>query len=189
MRSVSRNNSVHGTCSSCRGSRSTLQVGRRCGTTHERVEVMKNGRRAAVILSADDYDSLMETLDILSDAEAMVEIRQAEVDGGRLPSLPRNTELHVVQHQADITCRSSMSEASRGDLIAIVPRSCTAQCGGERVSARFGAIPSSPNTRAASLIKVGSTSRARTSWKNASASITSNPSRDQALVMTSISSR
>ncbi len=48
--------------------------------THERVEVTKNGRRAAVIMSADDYDSLMETLDILSDAEAMSEIRRADAD-------------------------------------------------------------------------------------------------------------
>lgn len=46
--------------------------------THQRVEVTKNGRRAAVILSADDYDSLMETLDILGDAEAMAAIREAE---------------------------------------------------------------------------------------------------------------
>jgi prevent-host-death family protein len=57
--------------------------------THERVEVTKNGRRAAVILSADDYDSLMETLDILSDAEAMADIRQADADvaAGRLSTL------------------------------------------------------------------------------------------------------
>lgn len=57
--------------------------------THERVEVTKNGRRAAVIMSADDYDSLMETLDILSDAEAMAEIRQADVDiaGGKVSTL------------------------------------------------------------------------------------------------------
>ncbi len=48
--------------------------------THQRVEVTKNGRRAAVILSADDYDSLMETLDILGDAHTMAEIRQAEAD-------------------------------------------------------------------------------------------------------------
>jgi prevent-host-death family protein len=46
--------------------------------THERIEVTKNGRRAAVILSADDYDSLMETLDILGDTEAMAAIREAE---------------------------------------------------------------------------------------------------------------
>jgi antitoxin YefM len=57
--------------------------------THERVEVTKNGRRAAVIMSADDYDSLMETLDILSDAEAMAEIRKAEADiaAGRTATL------------------------------------------------------------------------------------------------------
>jgi len=57
--------------------------------THERIEVTKNGRRAAVILSADDYDSLMETLDILSDAEAMAEVRQADTDvaAGRVSTL------------------------------------------------------------------------------------------------------
>lgn len=46
--------------------------------THERVEVTRNGRRAAVIMSADDYDSLMETLDILGDAETMTAIRESE---------------------------------------------------------------------------------------------------------------
>ncbi len=57
--------------------------------THERIEVTKNGRRAAVIMSADDYDSLMETLDILSDAEAMADIRQADADvaAGRVSTL------------------------------------------------------------------------------------------------------
>jgi prevent-host-death family protein len=57
--------------------------------THERIEVTRNGRRAVVILSADDYDSLMETLDILGDAEAMADIRQADVDvaAGRVLTL------------------------------------------------------------------------------------------------------
>jgi antitoxin YefM len=57
--------------------------------THQRVEVTRNGRRAAVLLSADDYDSLIETLDILSDAEAMAEIRQADADiaAGRISTL------------------------------------------------------------------------------------------------------
>lgn len=48
--------------------------------THERVEVTRNGRRAAVILSADDYDSIMETLDILADRDAMAELREAETE-------------------------------------------------------------------------------------------------------------
>ncbi|WP_244931871.1 type II toxin-antitoxin system Phd/YefM family antitoxin [Nocardioides sp. W7] len=57
--------------------------------THQRVEVTKNGRRAAVLMSADDYDSLMETLDILGDAEAMAEIREADADiaAGRVSTL------------------------------------------------------------------------------------------------------
>lgn len=36
--------------------------------------------RAAVLMSADDYESLMETLDLLSDAEAMAAIRRGDAD-------------------------------------------------------------------------------------------------------------
>lgn len=32
-------------------------------TTHERFELTRNGERVAVLLSVDDYDSLLETLD------------------------------------------------------------------------------------------------------------------------------
>lgn len=66
--------------------------------THQRVEVTKNGRRAAVLLSADDYDSLMETLDILGDREAMAAIREADADiaAGRLhPSEEVEAELRA----------------------------------------------------------------------------------------------
>ncbi len=51
--------------------------------THQRIEVTKNGRRAAVLLSVDDYDSLIETLEILGDPEAMAEIRESERAGAR----------------------------------------------------------------------------------------------------------
>ncbi len=62
--------------------------------THERIEVTRQGRRAAVILSADDYDSLMETLAILSDQETMRELREAESEAGagELYSLDEVTE-------------------------------------------------------------------------------------------------
>ena len=46
--------------------------------THERVDITRNGRRAAVLLSADDFDSLMETLEILADPEAMRDIQTAQ---------------------------------------------------------------------------------------------------------------
>jgi PHD/YefM family antitoxin component YafN of YafNO toxin-antitoxin module len=40
--------------------------------------VTRNGRRAAVILSADDYEVLMQTLSILSDADEVHAIAQAQ---------------------------------------------------------------------------------------------------------------
>lgn len=40
-------------------------------TTHERFEITRNGRRAAVLLSADDYDALQETIAVLSDTELL----------------------------------------------------------------------------------------------------------------------
>ena len=43
--------------------------------THERFEVTRNGRREAVLLGADDYDALIETLAILSDTETAAELR------------------------------------------------------------------------------------------------------------------
>lgn len=67
-----------------------------------------------------------------------------------------------------------MGEAGRRDLVAVVPRSCTAQSRG-KVLRCTGDTPNSASTLTASLIEVGSTSRARTNWKNAASSITSNP--------------
>jgi antitoxin YefM len=46
--------------------------------THERVTVTKNGSPVAVILAVQDYESLMETLEILSDRSAVTGIREAE---------------------------------------------------------------------------------------------------------------
>lgn len=51
--------------------------------THERIEVTRNGRRAAVLLSADDYDAIMETLDILSDPDLVAAIRDGEAELAR----------------------------------------------------------------------------------------------------------
>lgn len=67
--------------------------------THERIEVTRQGRRAAVLLSADDYDSIMETLAILGDQELMREIRDAEsaAERGEIFTLDEVTEeMHAV---------------------------------------------------------------------------------------------
>ena len=53
-------------------------------TTHERFEVTRNGDRVAVLLGADDYDSLLETLDILSNPDEVEAVRVglAELEAG-----------------------------------------------------------------------------------------------------------
>jgi prevent-host-death family protein len=53
--------------------------------THERVHITRNGREYVVLLSAEDLESIEATLELLSDPQAMAEIREAdaEVAAGR----------------------------------------------------------------------------------------------------------
>lgn len=57
-------------------------------TTHERFEITRNGARVAVLLSAEDYDSLVETVDILSspDEVAALTAAVAELESGDVSS-------------------------------------------------------------------------------------------------------
>jgi prevent-host-death family protein len=52
-------------------------------STHERFEVTRNGSRAAVLLGADDFDALMETVAILGDAELVAQIGTGLSELGR----------------------------------------------------------------------------------------------------------
>ncbi|HPV80760.1 MAG TPA: type II toxin-antitoxin system Phd/YefM family antitoxin [Dermatophilaceae bacterium] len=45
---------------------------------HERVTVTRNGRAVAVILSPDDLTELEESLAVLSDPQALADIREAD---------------------------------------------------------------------------------------------------------------
>src|SRR5437899_2831276 len=45
---------------------------------HERVVITRNGREAAVLLSAADLAELEETLSVLSDQQALADIREAD---------------------------------------------------------------------------------------------------------------
>lgn len=46
----------------------------------DRFIVTKRGRPVALIMSIDDYESIIETLDILSDSGLMKRIKQAQAD-------------------------------------------------------------------------------------------------------------
>jgi prevent-host-death family protein len=45
---------------------------------HERVTVTRNGRPVAVLISPADLAELEETLDVLSDPQALADIREAD---------------------------------------------------------------------------------------------------------------
>lgn len=52
--------------------------------THERVTLTKNGRNAVVMLSVDDWESVLETMAVLSDPQLLADLDEAqrEVDAG-----------------------------------------------------------------------------------------------------------
>lgn len=45
---------------------------------HERLVVTRNGRPAAVLISPDDLAEMEETISVLSDSEALADIRKAD---------------------------------------------------------------------------------------------------------------
>lgn len=45
---------------------------------HDRVVITRNGRETAVLISAEDLAELEETLSVLSDSEALADIREAD---------------------------------------------------------------------------------------------------------------
>ncbi len=56
------------------------QIVDRVEREHERVVLTRNGRPAAVIMSPADLEALEDTLDLLSDPDAMREIAEARQD-------------------------------------------------------------------------------------------------------------
>ncbi len=49
-------------------------------TQHARVTIAKDGRPAAVVISAEDLDSLEEALRVLSDPEALAAVRESRAE-------------------------------------------------------------------------------------------------------------
>ena len=49
-------------------------------TTHERVQITKNGHDYVVLLAAEDLESIEATLELLADPEAQARLRSAEAE-------------------------------------------------------------------------------------------------------------
>lgn len=59
------------------------------GERHEHVVISRNGRPAAVVMSSEEYEALMETLEVLAEEHTLAALRESEVDvqEGRVYSL------------------------------------------------------------------------------------------------------
>ncbi len=77
------------------------EVVERIGREHGRIVITKHGHPAAVILSVEDLESLEETLEILSHAGLLAEIREAEDDiaRGRTVRLTKEQALEIALRQ------------------------------------------------------------------------------------------
>ena len=71
--------------------------------THERVHVTRNGRDYVVLMSAEDLASLEATLELLQDATAVEEIREAEADvaAGDVTTLDEMDALMAARRQRE----------------------------------------------------------------------------------------
>lgn len=58
------------------------EIAEEVATTHERVQVTRNGRDYVVLLAAEDLESLEATLELLSDREAQARVLIAGVPDG-----------------------------------------------------------------------------------------------------------
>ncbi len=60
-----------------------LELARSTERTRERTVITDNGRPIVMLVAVDDFESMQETLEILSDRQLMAEIREAEAEVGR----------------------------------------------------------------------------------------------------------
>ncbi len=56
------------------------EIAEEVASTHERVQITKNGREYVVLISADDLESLEATLELLADHAAQARIARADED-------------------------------------------------------------------------------------------------------------
>ena len=59
------------------------EIAEEVATTHERIQITKNGRDYVVLMAAEDLESIEATLELLSDADVGVCVACAEQDIAR----------------------------------------------------------------------------------------------------------
>jgi antitoxin YefM len=71
------------------------EIAEEVATTHQRVQITKNGREYVVLVAAEDLESIEATLELLSDPEAQkrLEVAEVEVSAGAVLDEPAVREL------------------------------------------------------------------------------------------------
>ena len=59
------------------------EIAESVATTHERVQITKNGRDYVVLIAAEDLESIEATMELLSDPEAQQRLARSEQDIAR----------------------------------------------------------------------------------------------------------
>ena len=72
------------------------EIAEEVATTHERVQITKNGREYVVLLAAEDLESIEATLELLADPDAQDRLRQAEADIAAGEVLDERAVRHLV---------------------------------------------------------------------------------------------
>jgi len=69
--------------------RTLLEIARNVADTGENTILTKRGKPYVVLMSAIEYESIMETLELLSDEEALKDIQESEkdIEAGRWTTL------------------------------------------------------------------------------------------------------
>ena len=65
-----------------------LELIREADESFERYCITRNGEPKAILMSVDDYDGWLETLEIMSDADAVREIKKARKELDRGEGIP-----------------------------------------------------------------------------------------------------
>jgi prevent-host-death family protein len=56
------------------------EIAEEVASTHERVQITKNGRAYVVLIAAEDLESIEATLEFLADREAQTRVAHADLD-------------------------------------------------------------------------------------------------------------
>ena len=126
--------------------------------THDRITVTRNGRPAAVLISPDELASLEDTLDLLSDADAMAQLRNARaaVAGGDYVTgdeLPRQVPVTVTAgRSANDGCASPGTQQDSSNIFPRrSPRRSSSSCSVRFSRPLIAWVPVAARTRGTAL--------------------------------------